>query len=748
MSFPRQVTACVKREFWLLWGDKTTLYTKVFIIISNGLIVGSLFYGQPENTEGAFSRGGALFFSILFLGWLQLTELMKAVSGRAVVARHKDYAYYRPSAVSIARVVADLPVIFVQVVLFGIIMYFMTNLTVTASRFFIYLLFVYVTTIMLTALYRLFASVSPEIDTAVRFSGIALNLLVIYTGYVIPKTQLLSKYIWFGWMYWINPIAYSFEAVLSNEFAGRTMQCAPEQLVPQGSGIDPAYQGCPIAGAQIGSTEVSGSAYIGTQYNYSRSHLWRNFGVVIAFTVLYILLAVIATELFDFSAGGGGALAFKKSKRAKNQVKEAAPADEEKAGIAEDSSSSTKKEAGMGESGDSDKENEALEQITKSESIFTWRDVEYTVPYLGGEKKLLNKVNGYAKPGVMVALMGASGAGKTTLLNTLAQRQSMGVVSGEMFVDGRELDGAFQRNTGFCLQGDLHDGTATIREALEFSAILRQDASVPRSEKIAYVDKIIDLLELNDLQDAIISSLGVEQRKRLTIGVELAAKPSLLLFLDEPTSGLDSQSAYSIVRFLKKLAHAGQAIVCTIHQPSSVLIQQFDMILALNPGGNTFYFGPVGENGKDVIKYFSERGVDCPPSKNVAEFILETAARPVQGKDGKKINWNQEWRNSQQAKDVIQEIEGLKLSRSKTQPEGKRKEQEKEYAAPVGVQCTELLKRTFKQYWRDPSYLYGESSDSLKTSRIFDVSRSTHSAELLSLTQTLSHLLPIMSYTC
>lgn len=748
MSFPRQVTACVKREFWLLWGDKTTLYTKVFIIISNGLIVGSLFYGQPENTEGAFSRGGALFFSILFLGWLQLTELMKAVSGRAVVARHKDYAYYRPSAVSIARVVADLPVIFVQVVLFGIIMYFMTNLTVTASRFFIYLLFVYVTTIMLTALYRLFASVSPEIDTAVRFSGIALNLLVIYTGYVIPKTQLLSKYIWFGWMYWINPIAYSFEAVLSNEFAGRTMQCAPEQLVPQGSGIDPAYQGCPIAGAQIGSTEVSGSAYIGTQYNYSRSHLWRNFGVVIAFTVLYILLAVIATELFDFSAGGGGALAFKKSKRAKNQVKEAAPADEEKAGIAEDSSSSTKKEAGMGESGDSDKENEALEQITKSESIFTWRDVEYTVPYLGGEKKLLNKVNGYAKPGVMVALMGASGAGKTTLLNTLAQRQSMGVVSGEMFVDGRELDGAFQRNTGFCLQGDLHDGTATIREALEFSAILRQDASVPRSEKIAYVDKIIDLLELNDLQDAIISSLGVEQRKRLTIGVELAAKPSLLLFLDEPTSGLDSQSAYSIVRFLKKLAHAGQAIVCTIHQPSSVLIQQFDMILALNPGGNTFYFGPVGENGKDVIKYFSERGVDCPPSKNVAEFILETAARPVQGKDGKKINWNQEWRNSQQAKDVIQEIEGLKLSRSKTQPEGKRKEQEKEYAAPVGVQCTELLKRTFKQYWRDPSYLYGESSDSLKTSRIFDVSRSTHSAELLSLIQTLSHHLPIMSYTC
>jgi ATP-binding cassette subfamily G (WHITE) protein 2 (SNQ2) len=169
---------------------------------------------------------------------------------------------------------------------------------------------------------------------------------------------------------------------------------------------------------------------------------------------------------------------------------------------------------------------------------------------------------------------------------------------------------------GFCEQQDLHDGTATIREALEFSAILRQERDISRADKIAYVDKIIDLLELRDMQDSLTRCLGVEQRKRVTIGVELAAKPNLLLFLDEPTSGLDSQSAFSIVRFLKKLSQAGQAIICTIHQPSSILIQEFDMILALNPGGNTFYFGPVGDNGSDVIKYFADRGVQCPPSKN------------------------------------------------------------------------------------------------------------------------------------
>jgi len=711
VSFSRQVLACTQREFWLFFGDRTALYTKVFIIISIGLIVGSLFYGEPLNTEGAFSRGGAVFFSIVLLGWLQLTELMKAVSGRAVVARHKDYAFYRPSAVSIARVITDLPVIFVQVCIFGTIMYFMTGLDVTAGRYWIYMLFVYITTILLTALYRMFASVSPEIDTAVRFSGTALNLLIIYTGYVIPKTQLLSGPIWFGWVYYINPLAYSFEAVLTNEFSGRTMQCAPAQLVPQGPGIDPAYQGCAITGAAVNSRSVTGADYLSTTYSYTRSHLWRNFGVVIAWIVLYLLVTVFATETFSFSSGGGGALIFKKTKRAKKQAQAvAAPTDEEKAAASSDSGSgsSAKKESSLGDAPNEDREDEALQQIKKSESTFTWKDVEYTVPYLGGERKLLNKVNGYAKPGVMVALVGASGAGKTTLLNTLAQRQSMGVVTGEMLVDGRPLGPEFQRNTGFCLQGDLHDGTATIREALEFSAILRQPSYVPRAEKIAYVDNIVDLLELNDLQDAIISSLGVEQRKRLTIGVELAAKPALLLFLDEPTSGLDSQSAYSIVRFLKKLAHAGQAIVCTIHQPSSVLIQQFDMILALNPGGNTFYFGPVGENGKDVIDYFAKRGVQCPPSKNVAEFILETAAKPVKRPDGTKINWNEEWMNSEEAHNVIKEIDGLKLTRSKTKPEEVRKEEQKEFAASIGLQTSELLKRTFKQYWRDPSYLYGK----------------------------------------
>jgi len=189
----------------------------------------------------------------------------------------------------------------------------------------------------------------------------------------------------------------------------------------------------------------------------------------------------------------------------------------------------------------------------------------------------------------------------------LASRVTMGVVSGDMFVDGQHRDSSFQRKTGYVQQQDLHLETSTVREALTFSARLRQPKDVPDAEKVAYVDEVIRLLNMEAYADALVGvpgegefsynapfsrfgcsstsyliGLNVEQRKRLTIGVELAAKPALLLFLDEPTSGLDSQTAWSICTLLRKLANNGQAILCTIHQPSALLFQEFDRCVSLD----------------------------------------------------------------------------------------------------------------------------------------------------------------------
>jgi len=131
--------------------------------------------------------------------------------------------------------------------------------------------------------------------------------------------------------------------------------------------------------------------------------------------------------------------------------------------------------------------------------------------------------------------------------------------------------------------------------------------------------------------------LNVEQRKRLTIAVEMAAKPALLLFLDEPTSGLDSQTAWDICNLLRKLANNGQAILCTI--------QSFDRLLFLASGGHTVYFGDIGENSKILTSYFERNGsCPCGVEQNPAEWMLHViGAAPGSHND---IDWPQVWRDS------------------------------------------------------------------------------------------------------
>jgi ABC-type multidrug transport system ATPase subunit len=171
---------------------------------------------------------------------------------------------------------------------------------------------------------------------------------------------------------------------------------------------------------------------------------------------------------------------------------------------------------------------------------------------------------------------------------------------------------------------DIHEPTATVRESLRFSALLRQPKEIPLQEKYDYCEKIIDLLEMRSIAGATVGSAGSglnqEQRKRLTIAVELASKPELLLFLDEPTSGLDSLAAFNIVRFLRRLADAGQAVLCTIHQPSAVLFEQFDELLLLQSGGQVVYNGALGSDSKTLIDYFERNGgKKCSPNANPAE---------------------------------------------------------------------------------------------------------------------------------
>jgi len=334
---------------------------------------------------------------------------------------------------------------------------------------------------------------------------------------------------------------------------------------------------------------------------------------------------------------------------------------------------------------------------------FTWERLNYHVPVGGGQLQLLNNVYGYVKPGTLTALMGASGAGKTTCLDVLAQRKNIGVVSGDVLVDGKPLDGSFARGTAYAEQMDVHEGTATIREAMRFSAYLRQPAHVSREEKDAYVEEMIELLELQDLADAIVWSLGVEARKRLTIGVELASKPELLLFLDEPTSGLDAQSAWNLVRFLRKLADNGQAILCTIHQPSALLFESFDRLLLLGRGGNTIYFGDIGEDSTVMRQYFARHGAVCPSNVNPAEYMLEAIGAGVTPRIGDR-DWKDIWSDSPECRAAQAEIIAIKekaLARSQIE-----NQKHSMYATSMWFQLKVVVERNSRALWRSPEYVF------------------------------------------
>ncbi|WVW81393.1 hypothetical protein I302_103385 [Kwoniella bestiolae CBS 10118] len=698
VDFFTQVRAALIRDYQMRWGDQWTLWARQATTLIQALLVGSLFYAVSDTTGGLFLRGGAIFLTLLYPSLISLSETTAAFSGRAVLAKHKAFSLYRPSAVLIAQTIGDLPIFAGQLIIFTLIIYFMVGLKTDPGLYFMFLLFTYITTLCTTAFFRFIGYSFGTFNNASKVSGLMFSILVTYAGYIIYTPSMKP---WFSWIRWIDPVYYSFEALMSSELAGVQLQCIQPQLVPYGQNYMGTPAGCAIAGAQPGSTTLDGTAWVNTALDMYKSHVWRNFGIVVALWLFFLGLAVITIErlpaagsnkaILLYKRGGGG-----KFIRASNQNGNE-PKDEEQGGAP---MQTNEKPGKPGNSKEENKEKENVpEGVSAENTTFTWKNLTYKVHNHGKDLTLLDDVFGYCKAGTLTALMGSSGAGKTTLMDVLAARKTEGEIHGEVLMNGEALPVSFQRTTGYCEQVDVHLPQATVREALEFSALLRQPRSLSDKEKLAYVDVIIDLLELHDIEDAMIGTpgagLGVEQRKRLTIGVELVSKPSLL-FLDEPTSGLDGQSSFLIVSFLRKLAAAGQAVLCTIHQPSASLFAQFDLLLLLKAGGKMVYFGEV-DNLND---YFSKHDVKIPKDVNPAERMIDI----VSGDLSKGKDWAKVWSESEECKARMEDLEKLKKDTN-----GKRQHSEEddkyEYASTTGSQLKLVTKRASIQLWRDTEYV-------------------------------------------
>lgn len=694
LSYREQVNLCLWRSFRRLVADPSLTLTQLFGNFIMSLIIGSVFYNLPENTGSFFSRSALLFFATLMSAFSSALEILILYAQRPIVEKHTRYALYHASAEAFASALCDMPYKIVNCIIFNLTLYFMSNLRREPGAFFFFLLFSFMITLVMSMIFRTIASVSRTLEQAMVPASLFINALVIYAGFSIPTTYMLG---WSRWINYLDPVAYGFEALMANEFMGKDFPCST--VVPSYGSVQ--YGTCSAVGSVAGQDYVNGDVYLHSAYRYSKAHRWRNFGILWGFMIFFLLTYLCATEYIQAKKSKGEVLVFRRGR---------IPAAMKK------NYSHDAEAASTGAEGHVQNQEEGWGAIQKQTAIFQWRGVCYDIKIKGEPRRILDNVDGWVKPGTLTALMGVSGAGKTTLLDVLATRVTMGVVTGEMLVDGMPRDSSFQRKTGYVQQQDLHLATSTVREALTFSALLRQPAHVPREEKIAYVDEVIKLLEMEEYADAVVGILGeglnVEQRKRLTIGVELAAKPELLLFLDEPTSGLDSQTSWSILSLLEKLKNSGQAILCTIHQPSAMLFQRFDRLLFLAKGGRTVYFGEVGPSSHTMIDYFVRNGAPpCPPDANPAEWMLEIiGAAPGSHSD---IDWPAAWKQSPEYAAVHQELDRIKAERAPLAAESHHHEKQasyREFAAPFWEQYIEVQKRVLQQHWRTPSYVWSKLS--------------------------------------
>ncbi|KAF5934759.1 hypothetical protein HYC85_025888 [Camellia sinensis] len=245
----------------------------------------------------------------------------------------------------------------------------------------------------------------------------------------------------------------------------------------------------------------------------------------------------------------------------------------------------------------------------------------------GGRLEILKGVSGAFRPGVLTALMGVSGAGKTTLLDILAGRKNTRLVEGTIKISGYpKKQKVFARVSGYCEQNDIHSPFVTVHESLLFSVWLRLPSN-------SFVEEVMELIALTPLRDALVgfpgvNGLSVDQRKRLTIAVELVANPSII-FMDEPTTGLDSRAAAIVIRTVRNIVDTGRTVVCTIHQPSIEIFEAFDELFLLSQGGEEIYVGPLGDKSRHMIHYFKQiNGVrKIEDGYNPATWMMEVTTQ-------------------------------------------------------------------------------------------------------------------------
>mmetsp|Transcript_2757 Transcript_2757/g.6592 ORF Transcript_2757/g.6592 Transcript_2757/m.6592 type:complete len:656 (-) Transcript_2757:287-2254(-) len=253
----------------------------------------------------------------------------------------------------------------------------------------------------------------------------------------------------------------------------------------------------------------------------------------------------------------------------------------------------------------------------------TFEDIRFEVSLkkTGQRKVILDNLSGIFPASSMTFIMGPSGAGKTTLLDALADRMHGGDLTGTTKVNGQSLKPwQFRAVSGYVQQEDVLVPVLTAEETLFYAALFYTTDSAEARSRAAESLRILGLEKSAGtwVGNALIRGLSGGQKRRLSVGIELVAKPRIL-FLDEPTSGLDSTSAAAVVEALRRITRVeGTTMALTIHQPAEMLMRMSDRVIVLS-GGRTAYAGPSA----DAVQHMASLGHSIPPHTSTSEFLLD-----------------------------------------------------------------------------------------------------------------------------
>ncbi|XP_031487459.1 ABC transporter G family member 42-like [Nymphaea colorata] len=707
---------------WLLIKRNSFVYIfKSVQIIIIAMIGATLFLrtNMPIKTEtdGAVFIG-ALLFSVIINMFNGIPELSLTIVRLPVYFKQRDLLFYPAWVFTVPNMLLKIPISMIETTVWMAVTYYTIGFAPDAERFFKQFLLTFVLQQMAAGLFRLIAGVCRTMILADTGGALVLLLIFLLGGFTIPRGRIPG---WWIWGYWSSPLTYAFNAISVNEF-----------LAPRWMNQKAADNIRSLGIAVLDNVDVFAT----------KNWYWIGVAALVGFTVLFNFLFTIALQYLDPLGKPQAVISKEAIAEMEANHEESNNAGGPRVSAPKSSKDDTFRRSLSKSDGNNTREMAMTRMSSASNGLhrntdmaldsatgvapkrgmvlpfmplaMSFKDVNYFVDMPPEMKdqgvtesrlQLLREVTGSFRPGVLTALMGVSGAGKTTLMDVLAGRKTGGYIEGDIRISGYPKNQeTFARISGYCEQTDIHSPQITVKESLIYSAFLRLPPEVSDSEKMTFVDEVMELVELDNLKDALVGVPGVtglstEQRKRLTIAVELVANPSII-FMDEPTSGLDARAAAIVMRTVRNTVDTGRTVVCTIHQPSIDIFEAFDELLLMKRGGQVIYSGPLGTNSQKIIEYFEEiPGVPKIHDKyNPATWMLEVSS--ISAEVRLKMDFAEYYRSSalcQRNKALVEQLS--------TPPAGSKDLYfTTQYSQTSIGQFKTCLWKQFLTYWRSPEY--------------------------------------------